>query len=187
VTSFMPPPPPPRITRRVIAESGECGLDPEAAFFHIVTRWYRKVEVAQCDWVSADDLCPVPDETVYTFDQWVDEIGKWWLRHFEHVQIKTTASSGLLRTASHAAAAQNPQQSSSSSIPMTAAGAGAATGVRRAFESHTTTTTTPSRHMMPLPRKVIGSSGLTAELLESHNMLLPAPRSAQAPRRELPW
>lgn len=157
-TPFMPPPPPPRITRRVIAESAEPTLDAESAFYLIIMRWYEKVSMAQANWILNDDRCPEPNLEKYSFDEWVDEIGRWWLRHFEHVQVKSTsASSVAIRTAASA-------------------------GVRRpgGFETH-------AGVRQVQPRRQFGTSGLTAEMLDSHNQSsAPAPHTTR-PRRELPW
>lgn len=161
VSNFMPPPPPPKITRGVIAESSEPALDVDAAFYHITMRWYAKVARVQHKWVADDEACPGPCEEV-PFDEWVAEAGKWWLRHFEHLQVKTSASSGLLRTG----AAAVPEH--------------ARTG---GFETHATITASYIQHRTALrtgPRRQRGTSGLTATMLES----LPLPRSRV---QELPW
>lgn len=168
VSSFVPPPPPPRITRRVMAESAEGTLDVDAAFYHITMRWYNKVAAVQERHAPANDLCPVPAQEGVSFDQWVDQVGRWWLRHFEHAQVKTSTSSALLRTSYGA----RPQS----------------------FQTHTSNGAAHQLALRSGPRRERGSSGLTAAMLQSlegdtTRTGLPTPRSALAQRRqsELAW
>lgn len=174
-TSFIPPPPPPRIARSIIAESAEGSLDADAAFYHIAMRWYTKVAAVQAKHVATeDDWCPKPSEDS-DFDEWVHAAGRWWLRHFEHAQVKSTPSSGLLRTAPAPANARP------------AAGFETHTNVSESFANH--------RHALRSgPRKTFGSSNLNASMLanlggggSSKQSALPAPRSSASRLEQLPW
>eukprot|EP00672_Neobodo_designis_P008211 CAMPEP_0174877780 /NCGR_PEP_ID=MMETSP1114-20130205/82430_1 /TAXON_ID=312471 /ORGANISM="Neobodo designis, Strain CCAP 1951/1" /LENGTH=421 /DNA_ID=CAMNT_0016113167 /DNA_START=144 /DNA_END=1409 /DNA_ORIENTATION=- len=174
-TPFIPPPPPPRIARGIMAESAEESLDVDAAFYHIAMRWYTKAAAVQAKFLpSADDFCPEPSEDT-PFDEWVHAAGRWWLRHFEHAQVKSSPSSGLLRTAP---------------APTSARASESAGG----FETHTTVNESYANHRHALrsgPRKAFGSSNLTASMLAnlgSKTSALPAPRSSTNTRLEsLPW
>jgi hypothetical protein len=181
LSAFMPPPPPPKITRGVMAESAEPTLDVDAAFYHIALRWYGKVAKVQTKFVALDELCPEPNRDGQSFPEWVEEVGKWWLEHFEHLQKKTSISSGLLRSA--------------------IAPAGCSRVAPTGFETHASIAASYAAHKFALktgPRRTAGSSGLTAEMLQSHLETmppkapgLPTPRSKQTPRGQtaddLPW
>jgi len=173
-SNFVPPPPPPKVCRGVIAESAEGALDVDAAFYHISMRWYTKVAAVQHKFVRDIDFCPEPEQPGMTFTQWIESVGKWWLRHFENAQRKTSASSGLLRTAM---------------APVTARLATAG-----GFESHASVAASFAAHRFALkngPRRQFGTSGLTASMLESlggNGARLPTPRSAAKKVEEtLPW
>lgn len=181
-TSFMPPPPPPRIARRVMRESAESSLDVDVAFYHIAMRWYGRVAAIQDKFVEADELCPEPGTDMQSFDEWADAVGRWWLRNFEHRQVKpATASAGLLRSSYTAARART----ATPAAPPTPAAP---------FSTHANTATTAVRHpaLRQEPRRQFGISGLTEEMLTHHNRVaaggLPTPRSLEVRRRnDLPW
>jgi len=87
VTAFMPPPPPPRIATLVFEEEGNT-RNPSGVYYHLVMRWYSKVQSSQGYFVTADQLCPAPNKEKYSFEQWADQISGWWYTHFEHMQKK---------------------------------------------------------------------------------------------------
>lgn len=172
-SSFVPPPPPPKITRGVIAESSEPALDVDAAFYHIAMRWYHKTAAVQQRFVTNNDMCPEPEREGETFQQWIDAVGKWWLRQFEHAQVKTSASSGMLRTAT---APANARLTGSNGFETHAS-------IAESFASH-------KRALRSFPHRELGVSGLTEALLRSHEKSLPTQeKSLPTPRsrQHLPW
>jgi hypothetical protein len=164
---FVPPPPPPKITRGIVAESAEGALDADAAFYHIAMRWYAKTAAVQERFVTNGDMCPAPQREGESFQQWVDAVGKWWLRQFEFAQTKTSASSGMLRTATAPAHARLPGSN----------GFETHASIADSFASH-------KRALRSFPHREMGISGLTEAILRNHEKSsVPTPRS----RQRLPW
>lgn len=87
-SAFVPPPPPPTVSSRVLVESLGSEEEAEAFFYGITMRWYSKLQTTQHHFVSEEDRCPAPDSETFTFAEWIDAIGAWWLRHFEFAQMK---------------------------------------------------------------------------------------------------
>jgi hypothetical protein len=86
VTPFMPPPPPPRIATMVMKEEGT--FNPSGVYYHLIMRWYSRVQVAQEYFIAPEVYCPQPNRDKFTFEQWCDEVSGWWYTHFEQMQKK---------------------------------------------------------------------------------------------------
>ena len=86
---FMPPPPPSIATREMLLRDSNSSRGAELFVYNLVTRWYARVLVTQHQFIQDPScLCPAPDPSQFSFEEWMDLVNKWWQWNFAHLQKK---------------------------------------------------------------------------------------------------